>query len=147
MRLSDADGRTVVSRESAEEIGELKHVVVDAGARHITALHVGGKGGKARLIGWDDVVGFGPDGIVVAGEEAVRGPDGEREEAVVGGDLDLDGRLVLDDRGDAAGSLTDVTFDEASGEIGALVCDDTEIAGERLRAVGPYCIIVRAKEG
>jgi uncharacterized protein YrrD len=145
MRLSEADGRPVMSRESAERIGELKHVVVDAGARRITALHVGGRRRKAELVGWGDIVGFGPDGIVVAGEAAVRGPDDDREKAVVGGDLDLDGRLVLDDRGDSAGELTDVLFDESTGEIAALVCGEAEIAGDRLRAVGPYCVIVRAE--
>jgi uncharacterized protein YrrD len=145
IRLSEADGRPVVSRESAERVGELKHVVVDAGARRITALHVSGRRRKAGLVGWGDIVGFGPDGIVVAGEGAVRGPGDEREQAVVGGDLDLDGRLVLDDRGDSAGKLTDVLFDESTGEIATLVCDEAEIAGDRLRAVGPYCVIVRAE--
>ena len=144
IRLSEADGRPVLSRASAERLGDLKHVVVDAPARRITALHVAGRGRKASLVGWADVVGFGPDGIVVAGDGAVRPPGDDRERAVAGGDLDLDGRLVLDDRGDSQGALTDVVFDEDSGEIGTFVCGDREIPAERLRQIGPFCVIVRA---
>ena len=145
MRLSEADGRPVLSRQSAERVGELKHVVVDAATRRITAIHVSGRKAKAALVDWSDIVGFGADGIVVAGEEVLRAPDDDREHAVAGGDLDLDGRLVLDDGGFSPGAITDVVFDEASGEITAIVCGDHEIPGASLRAVGPYCVIVRAQ--
>ena len=144
MRLSEADGRPVLSRESAARLGELRHVVVDAPGRRITALHVAGRRRKALMVGWGDIVGFGPDGIVVTGDGALRPPGDDRERAVAGGDLDLDGRLVLDDRGDAQGALTDVLFDEGSGEIGAFACGETEIPAERLRQIGPFCVIVRA---
>lgn len=146
MRLSEADGRPVLSRATAEGLGELRHVVVDTATRRITALHVSGKGKRAGLVGWDDVVGFGPDGIVVSGEDAVRGPADDHERAVAGGHLDLDGRLVLDDHGDSAGALTDVLFDEGSGSVAAFVCGDAEIPAARLRAIGPYCVIVRAED-
>jgi uncharacterized protein YrrD len=144
MRLSEADGRPVLSRASAETVGDLKHVVVDVGAHRITALHVGGRRRKAELVAWADIVGFGPDGIVVTGEDSLRAPADDHEKAVVHGDLDLDGRLVLGDDGNAVGALTDVVFDEATGEITAIVCGEDEIAGARLRAVGPYCVVVRA---
>jgi uncharacterized protein YrrD len=143
MRLSEADGRPVLSRATAETVGELKHVVVDVGAHRITALHVGGRRRKAELVAWPDIVGFGPDGIVIAGEDVLRAPADPHEQAVVGGELDLDGRLVLGDDGNAAGALTDIVFDEATGEITAIVCGDDEIAGSLLRAVGPYCVVVR----
>ncbi|MGD9573440.1 MAG: PRC-barrel domain-containing protein [Thermoleophilia bacterium] len=146
MRLSEADGRPVLSRATAESLGELRHVVVDAATRRITALHVSGRGRRAGLVGWADVVGFGPDGIVVAGEDAIRPPAGDREEAVVRGRLDLDGRLVLDDHGDAAGPLTDLLFDEATGAVRAVIFGDVAIPATRLRAIGPYCVLVRAED-
>lgn len=145
MRLSEADGRPVLSRASAETVGELKHVVVDVGAHRITALHVSGRRRKAELVAWSDIVGFGPDGIVVTGEDALRPPADDHEKAVVGGDLDLDGRLVIGDDGNAVGALGDVLFDEATGEITAFVCGEDEIAGALLRAVGSYCVVVRAQ--
>ena len=147
IRLSEADGRPVLSRASADRLGELIHVVVDVPARRITSLHVAGKRKRAMMVGWADVTGFGPDGIVVNGDGALRPPGDDRERAVAGGDLDLDGRLVLDDRGDSLGALTDVLFDEGSGEIGAFVCGDREIPAERLRQIGPFCVIVRAEPG
>jgi uncharacterized protein YrrD len=147
IRLSEADGRPVLSRESAERLGELMHVVVDASTRRITALHVGGRRRRARMVGWADITGFGPDGIVVAGDGALRPPGDDRERAAAGGDLDLDGRLVLDDRGDSQGTLSDVLFDGDSGEVGAFVCGERTIPAERLRGIGPFCVIVRAEPG
>ena len=120
-------------------------MVVDPASRRIVALHVGGRGRRAALVGWEDVVGFGDDGIVVSGDAATHPPADDRERAVAGGDLHLEGRIVLDDRGDAAGRLADVVFDESTGALTALLVGDAEIAAERLRAIGPYCVIVRAE--
>jgi uncharacterized protein YrrD len=145
IRLSEADGRPVLSRASAERLGELRHVVVDVPGRRITSLHVAGRRKKAMMVAWADITGFGPDGIVVAGDGALRPPGDERERAVAGGDLDLDGRLVLDDRGDSQGALTDVLFEEDSGEIRAFVCGERQIPAERLRQIGPFCVIVQAE--
>ena len=58
------------------------------------------------------------------------------------GKLDLDGRLVLSENGDSVGSLADVLFDEGSGQLTGLVAGEREIGAERIRAVGPYCVIV-----
>lgn len=142
MRLSEADGRPVISRTSAETIGELKHVVVDVGSRSISALHVSGRKKNAELVDWSEVAGFGPDGIVISDGQTVRPPKDDHEKAVVSGDLDLDGRLVLDELGRSLGALEDVVFDEASGQIGAFVSDGTEHDAARLRAIGSYCIIL-----
>lgn len=144
MRLSDADGRPVISRASAENVGELRHVVVDAAARRIRALHVAGGRRKATLVDWEDVAGFGPDGIVIADEEATHPPRDEHEKAVAAGHLDLDGRLVLDDGGRAIGTLEDVLFDEDTGRLGAIVAAGEEHDADRLRAIGPYCVILAA---
>ncbi len=145
MRLSEADGRPVISRASAETVGELRHVVVDAGARSIRALHVAGGRRRAALVDWADVAGFGPDGIVIAGEDAAHPPKDDLEKAVAAGHLDLDGRLVLDDAGRAVGSLEDVLFDEETGRIGAFVAGGAEHDAERLRAIGPYCVVLAAE--
>lgn len=144
MRLSEADGRPVISRASAETVGELRHVIVDAGTRSIRALHVAGGRRKAALVDWDDVAGFGPDGIVIVGEDATHPPRDDVEKAVAAGHLDLDGRLVLDDEGRAIGALEDVLFDEATGRLAAIVAAGAEHDAARLRAIGPYCVILTA---
>jgi uncharacterized protein YrrD len=144
VRLTEADGRPVISRASAETLGELKHVIVDVPARRIAALHVAGGRRNARLIDWSSIVGFGADGIVVEDEAVARPPADDRESAVAAGKLDLDGRQVLSDGGDSLGPLTDIVFDEGSGALVALACGDDEHAADRLRAIGPYCVILRA---
>lgn len=142
MRLSEADGRPVISRASAETVGELKHVVVDVGARSISALHVAGGKRSAELVDWSEVAGFGPDGIVITDAGATRGPADSHEKAVVSGHLDLDGRLVLNDAGRSLGALEDVVFDETSGRIEAFVAGGEEHSADRLRAIGSYCVIL-----
>ena len=146
IRLTEAAGRPVISRESAETLGTLRHVVVNVPTRRITALHVAGRRKKASLVDWSSIGGFGPDGIVVNGDDPTRPPADDRELAVTSGKLDLDGRLVLSDRGDSLGALADVLFDETSGELSALVTGEHEHDARRLRAVGPYCVIVAAEE-
>jgi uncharacterized protein YrrD len=144
MRLSEAGGRPVIGRESAETLGTLRHIVVDVATHRITALHVAGRRRKASLVDWSSITGFGPDGIVVQGEDPTRPPADERELAVASGKLDLDGRLVLSENGDSMGALGDVLFDESSGELRALVAGEREYDAGRLRAVGPFCVILAA---
>jgi uncharacterized protein YrrD len=145
MRLSEADGRPVIGRDSAETLGTLQHVVVDVRTRRITALHVAGRRRKALLVDWSAIAGFGPDGIIVHGEDPTRPPADDRELAVASGKLDLDGRLVLNENGDSLGVLGDVLFDEGSGELRAIIAGEGEIGADRLRAVGSYCVIVAAE--
>jgi uncharacterized protein YrrD len=144
VRLSEADGRPVVSRASAETLGQLKHVVVDVPGRRIVALHVAGGKRNARLVDWSSITGFGPDGIVVEDDAAARPPAGDRESAVAAGRLDLDGRMVLSDAGDALGAVSDVVFDEGTGAVTAVEAGELSIDADRLRAIGPYCVLVRA---
>ena len=141
MRLAEAMGRSVVARDSAETIGAVHGAVVDVASRRIVALQVG-KGNKARLADWTSLTGVGPDAAVIDREASLRAPSGDREERVVKGDIALLGGLVLSDRGDALGSLRDVEFDESTGEVITLVCEDTEIAASRLRSVGSYAVVV-----
>jgi len=144
-RLSESAGEKVLSRGSAEQVGALRHVVVDPAAGRIVALHVDGRKKKAQLVDWDQVVGFGPDAIVVEGEDALRSPAGDHELEVASGKLDLVGRLVLDDAGDALGTLSDLEFDEETGALEALVVGEHRCDPGRLRAIGPYCVIVAAQ--
>lgn len=144
MRLSDAIKTTVLSRDDAEELGRVRHLVIDASQRRVTALHVDGRRKKALLVDWAALTGFGPDAVVVGPGDALRGPADDRELAVVSGDLDWIGRLVLTDRGDRAGAIADVEFDESTGALTALLTDQETVDAARLRTLGPYCVIVRA---
>ena len=76
-RFTAVPGRKIVSRSSAEELGNLAHIVVDVKRRQVASLVIG-KGRKALVIDWDQVSGFGPDAIMVADEGALRPPSGDR---------------------------------------------------------------------
>ncbi len=134
-------GRRVVARDSAETIGDVQGAVVDVPTRRLVALQVG-KGRKARVVDWGSLSGVGPDAVVVQSESALRDPAGDREQRFVKGELALLGARVLTDRGDVAGSLDDVEFDETTGVVVALVAGDRRFPAPGLHAIGSYAVVV-----
>lgn len=143
LRFARAVGTPVYSKSSADQIGRVIRWVVDPASASVTAVHVGGRRSRALLADWEHVVGFGPDAVVVDDEERLRHPDGEYEEQVAAGHLDLRGRRVLTDTGFEIGVLVDVEFDESTGALTLLETSHTTVEGDGLRMIGPYAIIVR----
>ncbi len=146
MRLSEADGEPVLSRETAEKVGKVRHVVLDVPGRRIAALHVDGRRRKARLVDWSAVTGFGPDSVIIDSETSLREPEEGEELEAASGHLDLEGRLVLSDQGVELGRVVDIVFDESTGDLLTIVTDREEHPAARLRALGPYCMILRSGE-
>jgi uncharacterized protein YrrD len=137
MHLSEIRGRRVVSRSSAETLGAVSDVSVTPNPATVSAIHVG-KGRKGETIGWAEIVGIGPDAVIVT-DDAAATPETEGASPM--------GRLLLSELGNAIGSVTDVEFDETSGTVISLATDTALIEGDRLIADGPYAIIVAAREG
>lgn len=144
--LRAALGRPVVARDTAETVGDVQGAVVDASTRRVVALQVG-KGRKARVADWTSLSGVGPDAVVVQSESALREPAGDRETAFVRGGLPLLGARVLTDRGDEAGTLDDVEFDEGSGQLVSLVAGDQRFPATGLHSIGAYAVVVSADGG
>ena len=141
-RFAAAIGRKVISRSSAEELGPLTHLVVDVPGRRVSRLVVG-KGRKARVVDWGRVSGFGPDAVILDGDDALRAPaDGER--GLVRGDLDMVGRRALSERGNEVGTIDDVIFDPASGEILTVVVGAREHPASALLGAGSYAVVLSA---
>ncbi|MDQ4133073.1 MAG: PRC-barrel domain-containing protein [Actinomycetota bacterium] len=145
MLLTQLMKTKVVSRETAEKIGDVRNVLVDVASRRITVVQVG-KGRKGRLADWDDVA-VGPDAVVVSSEAALHEPRSESEARVLGGDVTLLDARVLTDHGDALGTVSDVELDEASGAVTALTVDSRSVDTDRLLAVGTYAVVVRGDAG
>jgi sporulation protein YlmC with PRC-barrel domain len=143
MRWSDVQGLKVISRESAEQVGEVRGLVVDPQARTITAVQVTGKK-KGEIVSWERFTGLGPDVAVLDDEEAVRAPSGELETAAVHGEADPIGKRLLTDHGDAFGTVQDLEFDRDSGALTALISEREEVGADRLRAIGSYAAVVAA---
>ncbi len=137
MHLSELRGRRVVSRTSAETLGEVSDVLLSANPAAVAALQIG-KGRRAGSIGWAQISGIGPDAVVVTDDDAAAGP--------LEGQSPM-GRLVLSELGNAVGAVTDVEFDETNGMLISLATEAALIEGDRLLADGPYAIVVAAREG
>lgn len=138
-----AEGRRVVSRASAEKLGTVSRLLVDADCRRIASVIVG-KRRKARLIDWDSLSGFGADAVMVADEAALREPQDARDEAAVHGDLELLGRRVLSDAGNELGEIEDVIFDPQTGALEALVVGGEQEPAAAILGAGSYAVILRA---
>jgi uncharacterized protein YrrD len=140
MHLSELRGRRVVSRSSAETLGEVSDVLLAGNPWSVAAL-VTGKGRKSTAFAWPDISGIGPDAVVVTnddtGNSVSEQPDARSPM----------GRLVLSELGNAAGAVTDVEFDETDGTLISLATETELIEGDRIMADGPYALIVAAREG
>jgi len=142
-RFSEAVGRKVVSRETAEELGTVSHLVVDAGTKRVTGLVVG-KRRRARLVDWARLSGMGPDAAIVEADDVLHEPADDRERAAAGGKLELLGKRVLEETGNELGSIDDIVFDSDSGELLQIVLGESERPASLLLGSGSYAVVLSA---
>lgn len=140
-----AHGRKVVSRATAEALGELSHMVVDPSRRHVSAVVVQAKK-HTYLVDWKHLSGFGPDAVMVESEEALRPPADDREQAALDGKLELVGKRALTERGNEKGSIADVEFDPESGELGPVLVGDERMPATDLLGVGSYAAVLASPQ-
>lgn len=138
-----SSGRKVISRASAEELGAVDQLLVDAQRRVITAVIIG-RGKKARLIDWAALVGFGPDAVMVGEEGTLREPSDDRERAGAEGKLALIGKRALTERGNELGRVDDLTFDPATGALEELQVGERHIPASALLGSGTYAAVLEA---
>ena len=136
-----ATGRKVVSRATAQDLGTVAHLLVDAQRRQVAAVIVG-RGRRAQLVDWAAVSGFGPDAVMVSDEGALRPPADERERAAANGKLELVGKRALTERGNELGTLDDATFDPRTGALETLVVGDREVPAGALLGSGSYAAVL-----
>jgi uncharacterized protein YrrD len=141
-RFTAAKGRKVVSRASAEELGNITHLVVDTERRVVSQLIVG-KRRDARILDWDGISGFGSDAVMATNDEVLREPADEHERDVAKGKLDPMGRRVLSDLGNELGRVDDIVFDNATGAIDQIIVAGQEYQGDALLGAGSYAVVLR----
>lgn len=145
--LSQLVGQRVLARDSGELLGSLRRLLVDPARPAVAAAYVESPGGgPGRMVDWSAVAGIGPDAVMVSGPDALREPDGGRDWQLLEGRLDVTGKLVMDERGDALGTLEDIEFDEASGRLARLFVPGHAVEVERIVTLGPDVLIVPAPE-
>ena len=136
-----ANGRKVVSRASARDLGAVSHLVVDAAQRRVAAVIVG-RGKRARLVEWAQLSSFGADAVMVADEASLRPPGNDRERAGVDGKLEMVGKRALTERGNDLGTIDDVTFDAGTGALELLQIGDRDVPSGALLGSGPYAVVL-----
>lgn len=140
------NGRKVVSRGSARDLGAVSHLLVDASRRRIAAVVVG-RGKHARLVEWAQLSGFGPDAVMVADEATLRPPADDRERAGAEGKLEMVGKRALTEQGNELGTIHDVTFDAGTGALEMLQIGDRDIPSGSLLGSGPYAVVLDSVPG
>jgi uncharacterized protein YrrD len=136
-----SNGRKVVSRASAQEVGQVTRLLVDAQQRQIAAVVIG-QGKKAQVVDWTQVSGFGPDAVMVTDEDALRSPADDRERAAVDGKLDLVGKRALSELGNELGVIDDVTFDSDTGALEDVLIGDHHVPAGSLLGIGSYAAVL-----
>lgn len=108
LRAGELPGRVIVS-VPGEDIAQVRDVVYDTGSGEVigfTLAKRGMFGGRMKqVLPWDNVVGLGPQAVVVEGDEAFTGKDGLRAPA---DDRDVIGARVLTDDGKQLGEVRDL---------------------------------------
>ncbi len=143
--FKDSAGRKVLSRSSAQEVGAVSHLLVDAQQRRIAAVVIG-RGKKAQLVDWAQLSGFGPDAVMVVDESSLRPPADDRERAATEGKLELVGKRALSERGSELGELDDVTFNADTGVLEELVIGDRSVPAGSLLGSGSYAAVLDQSE-
>jgi sporulation protein YlmC with PRC-barrel domain len=138
-----AAGRKVLSRTSAQVLGEVNHLLLDAQRGKIAAVIIG-RGKNAQLVEWAELSGFGPDAVMVSDEGALRPPADDRERSAADGKLEQVGKRALTETGNELGTIDDVTFDPDTGAVEMLLIGDREIPAGSLLGSGSYAAIVDA---
>jgi sporulation protein YlmC with PRC-barrel domain len=134
-----------MSRASANEVGSVGHLLVDAQQRRVAAVVIG-NGKKAKLVDWAQVSGFGPDAIMVVDEDALRSPADDRERAATEGSLELVGKRALSERGNELGKIDDVTFDADTGMLEDLLIGDRRVPAGSLLGSGSYAAVLNESQ-
>ncbi|CAN5731546.1 hypothetical protein BH20ACT2_BH20ACT2_15170 [soil metagenome] len=141
-RFAEVVGQKVMSAGSAEQLGTVRGLVVDATAGRIVSVRV--KGADPDFCDWSELHGVGPDAVVASGAAALRPARPGVEEREQAGDGGVLGKRALTDGGTELGVIADIEFDESSGALEAIVVGDDRIAADRLRSIGGYAAIIRA---
>ncbi|MEA2973153.1 MAG: hypothetical protein QOG82_1611 [Actinomycetota bacterium] len=136
-----AAGRKLISRTSAQDLGTVAHLLVDAQRRQIAAVVIG-RGKKARLVDWSQISGFGPDAVMVSDEGALRPPADDRERLAADGKLEILGQRALTELGNAMGTVDDVTFDTGTGALVNLRVGDRELPAAAMLGSGSYAVVL-----
>jgi sporulation protein YlmC with PRC-barrel domain len=138
--LVAALGRQVVSRATAETLGQIRGVVIDVPTYSVSAWQIN-KGRKAVLVDHEYVTGLGGAALVVDDEEHLRDAVTPEEVATIKGQLVLLGALVLSDAGNELGHVADATIDPVTAQLSSIQLDEMSFDAAHIRGFGSYALV------
>jgi sporulation protein YlmC with PRC-barrel domain len=141
IRLSQVIGQRVVTRAGGQLLGSVRRLLLDTASGRITAADLERPAGGSTFIDWSAVMAVGPDALLVDSVDVAREPNEGNEQRLLGGELDLPGKLVLSQHGDALGELEDLEFDEQSGRVVRVHVPGHALSAP-LVALGPDALII-----
>jgi uncharacterized protein YrrD len=158
MRCRDVSGRPVVTLDGADDVAEVKDVVIDGAEGVVVGLTLNGRGLFSgplhEVLPWSRVGALGPDAVMVDGRDALGEPDPAMDGAVADPGGDVIGARVITDGGKALGEVVDVVIEvgERAEVVGfEMVGPDAErdaptllIPADRAIAVSGDALIVPA---
>ncbi|MEO6414027.1 MAG: PRC-barrel domain-containing protein [Pedococcus sp.] len=142
MKFSEASGREVVSRATAETLGQVAEFVIDPQSHSIIAVTLK-KTQHGDTVLWGVLSAFGVDAVTVPGVEVILDAN-DAVAALAGKNQRLLGKRVLNTDGEDLGAVADVEFDPATGRLTALLLANGAVRGELLIGIGSYAAIVHA---
>ena len=142
IRLSQLIGQRVIAESDGSQLGSIRRLLLDPASGSIAVAQLEVPAGGNAMLEWSAVRRIGDDAVLVAAPDVTRAPDGERELQLISGDLELLGKSVLTDEGNALGELADVDLNEASGRVTQIHLADESLFVGRFVALGPDAIIV-----
>lgn len=145
--INETIGRRVVASDTAEEIGEVKTFVISPDGKSVTQLQVTGRKRNAMLVDWNDVDSLGADVVMVSGLDRLHEPDDDRADDMVRGNIEFVGSRVVSTDGRDLGTVSDVHFDDVSGEVLALIGDGVgRVGAENIHSLGSYAAVVTSSD-
>lgn len=142
MLFSEATGHRVMTTDTASTVGVLSDFVVDPATAKVIALRLKRSQGTGATLHWEDLTSFGPDTVTVASVEAIAEAR-DRAAELITKPADIVGKQLLTDTGIGLGTVTDIDFNPANGEVVSLLISGGLIDGGRLIGCGSYAVIVK----
>ena len=144
-KASDVLGLRVMGIKEGQEKGIAQDFMIDPFRKKVEYVILKDNGGYGfRAIRTTDIVGIGADYIMTASVANVQKLYESKEtlEEIEDGFFLL-GTTALSSSGDIVGSVADFSFEEKTGEIGALILDNgQEYAGSKIAALAGKMVFV-----
>ena len=129
MKVSDLQGREVVSLDKADKVGYVDHVLLDLNAEQAVAIEVKllGLFSGDKILPWADIQSIGEDAVTIQNEEVLRD---EKDSPLrdYPSAASIEGSKVMTQDGQDVGSVGDVDIDPGTGKVVAYLLKEGLLA-------------------